>query len=611
MTVPGSMSLLIALFTAGLVASALLVPAAGRIARRLGWYATPTDDRWHSRPVPNVGGVGMLVALTAVVWLAGLLPSLRIVWLTVGLMFLVGFVDDLRPARPGTKLVFQVAIAALMLYVGPAVRITGAPVADWLLAMTWIVGITNAFNLLDNIDGLAAGVAAIAGACFVMVLRIDGGPSLAPVAEATAVLVGVAVGFLFHNFQPASIFMGDGGSHLLGSFLASATLLAAPDLHSPVVPVAVIPVVLLLIPILDTALVTLTRGLAGRSAFSGGRDHTSHRLVALGIGERHAVLVLYALTIAGGCVALALQTLPAGVAWGLGGAYVATLGFVGLYLGHIETRHERHLPAPALLPSELASRYRIYEVLLDALLVTGAYYLAFIARFREPEFSHFLPYFARSLPLVIGCQMLALWFEGKYRQVWRTLGPTELLGLLRASLLGVGVSVIAVLYLHRFEGFSQSMFAFDAVLAPSLIIGGRVALGALDEYLRQRRSRGRTALIYGAGRCGALAVRELLQNGELGLTPVGFVDDDASKRRMRVDGLRVLGTLDDLARILDTRGGRIAAVVVGIRDLSAGRFAQVCEICEARDVQVRRFRFALEDVDWRDRTPGVVRFPGA
>ncbi len=298
-------------FLAALASTVILVPLVGRIARTYGFYARPTYDRWNRRPVPNVGGIAMAVPLLFVLGISELLKPLEPIVAGATAMFVLGLIDDLRPFRPGTKLIGQMAVAALMLWLLPPVRITGIGLVDVALEFVWIVGITNAVNLLDNIDGLAAGVAGIAGAAFLSVLVLDGSVASMPLAAGMAAFVGVTAGFLFYNFHPASIFMGDGGSHLLGAFLAGATLAAIRCGHAADVGamVAAIPFVLLLIPIFDTAFVTLARRIAGRSAFLGGRDHTSHRLVALGIGERRAVVVLYALTALGGAVAFGLLTL--------------------------------------------------------------------------------------------------------------------------------------------------------------------------------------------------------------------------------------------------------------------------------------------------------------
>jgi UDP-GlcNAc:undecaprenyl-phosphate GlcNAc-1-phosphate transferase len=204
-------------------------------------------------------------------------------------------------------------------------------------------------------------------------------------------------------------------------------------------------------------------------------------------------------------------------------------------------------------------------------------------------------------------QLSAFALFGKYRQVWRVLGPTELWQLLKGVAAGSASAVVAVLYLYRFQGHSRSVFFFDAVLLAVFTVTARAGFGAVDDYLRKRQSRGRAALIYGAGSGGALAARELLQNADLGLRPIGFIDDDPSKQRLRLDGLRVRGTSGDLPRLLSTGG--ISAVVISVRNLPADMFDRACAVCDQYGVEVCRMRFTLEDVDWRDRTPGIVRFP--
>jgi UDP-GlcNAc:undecaprenyl-phosphate GlcNAc-1-phosphate transferase len=593
------------LFVISLVACAVAaasVPLCRRTAERSGLVAYPADDRWHRRAVPKLGGAAMLFGFLGSLPIGGEPAHVWPIAMLALLMFAVGLADDLRSMPPATKLILQTLVAAAFIYFTPAVRITGVPVGDTLIALFWIVGLTNAFNLLDNMDGLAAGTAGLAALALVLLLQPNGSGPAAALAGASAAFAGAMVGYLIYNFPPASIFMGDSGSHMMGGVLAGTTLLALAHINSSVVHVSLVPVILLLIPIVDTTFVTVARGLAGRSAFLGGRDHLSHRLVALGMGERGAVLLLYGLAAAGGAVALALTS--GDQAWGPAVAvlYVLVLAGVTLYLGQIEVSYADDRP----LAREIVYGRLACEAALDLLLIAGAYYLAFTLRFHNGEFQHFLPYFVKSLPIVMVCQIAGLWAVGKYRRLEQALSAVEVLTILRGILLGVGLSILAVLFLYRFEGFSRTVFGFDVLMLAILLVGARVAISLADEYLRARTSRGRNVLIYGAGRGGRLLARELLQNPDLELVPVGFLDDDPAKQRLRVEGIRVLGRMSDLPRIATALD--VSEVAIGIRDLTSERFLEIAALCDTNGLHLRRMRFSLEDVRVTpDRA--VLRFP--
>ncbi len=581
---------------AALALAAVLTPLVRALARRGGFLANPHNDRWHREPVPLLGGCAIALAFAIATTLSAPLAPLAPMLVATGLMFGLGALDDVLHFGATTKLVVQTIVAGIVVYLMPAAHITGIVVIDVLLSVVWLVGITNAFNLLDNIDGLSAGIAVVAGIFLLAALSASGST---PLSLAVAAFVGAALGFLIYNVRPATIFMGDGGSLFLGSFLGSAALLAAPELKAGLVPVAAIPLFILLIPIFDTAFVSVTRRLAGRSPMHGGRDHLSHRLVALGIDERRAVLALYMLAALGGVIALSLQHADVGYAAILIALYIILLAGIGIVLGHVEA-HAAHTDEPAErapqpLVSEVAYQNRWYEVLLDLALISIAYYAAFRFRFQGEQFAHFITYFAASFPLVLACQMAGLAIAGKYRQVWRSFGSPELIGIIKGVWMGVASSALVILYLpYRFEGFSRLVFAIDAVVLVFLLVGARVAITSTDEYLRRRRGAGRRILIYGAGAGGALLVRTLLEDRSHAVAPVGFVDDNLAKRRLRLEGLPVLGTFNDLAELVAKH--EIAEVLVSIKALDRTRLAEVAALCREHGVTIRSMRFALEEI---------------
>ncbi|NJL92290.1 MAG: undecaprenyl/decaprenyl-phosphate alpha-N-acetylglucosaminyl 1-phosphate transferase [Anaerolineae bacterium] len=267
-------------------------PVTRRLALRLDMVDRPSKRKIHQEPIPLLGGVaifgGFLLAMTlftpAAHWrefgavLAGCL------WLA-----LVGYLDDRNGMNPYLKLLAQVVAGLVLVAAGIQVRLFGFEPLNIALTLFWIVGITNALNLMDNMDGLAAGIAAIAAFTFFLLAASQ---ELLLVGRLAAALCGATLGFLRYNFNPASTFMGDTGSLVIGFVLAVLGIKLDFQSQSQVVTWA-IPLLVLGIPIFDTTLVTFTRLREGRSPFQGGKDHTSHRIASLGLSHRRTVVLLY------------------------------------------------------------------------------------------------------------------------------------------------------------------------------------------------------------------------------------------------------------------------------------------------------------------------------
>jgi UDP-GlcNAc:undecaprenyl-phosphate GlcNAc-1-phosphate transferase len=282
-------------FAAALAFALVLTPACRWLARAVGLLDRPNARKPHERPTPLLGGGAILGAFAAVVLMRrdargalwGILAGALIV-------FLLGLVDDRRGMHPWVKLGGQAVAAIVVINSGVRVTFLGDGPAGTAFTLFWIVGLTNAFNLLDNMDGLSAGVGSISAAAFaVLASRYVGlGWEQSPTAIAGAALAGACLGFLPYNLGGASIFMGDAGSMPLGLILAS--LAAFGSWRSPTLPTSLaIPVLILAYPIFDTALVTICRWRDGRPISQGGTDHSSHRLVNLGLRKTEAVILIY------------------------------------------------------------------------------------------------------------------------------------------------------------------------------------------------------------------------------------------------------------------------------------------------------------------------------
>ena len=315
--------------------------------------------------------------------------------------------------------------------------------------------------------------------------------------------------------------MGDGGSLFLGGSLAVLSLMGGRQTGTGVLSALAVPVFLLLIPIFDTTLVTFSRILSTRSASQGGRDHTSHRLVAMGFSESQAVLILWALAAAGGATAILGRYSHFSEALLLGPLLLIGLALLGIQLARVRVYDGEDFSlllgrAYTPLLVEVTYKRRMFEIVLDLILTTFCYYAAYMIRFdRESGLYHEL--FLQSLPIVIACQLLSFFVSGVYRGSWRYISLADLTTYAKAIALAVLSSVMVLVYVYRFEGYSRGVFVIDGMLLALLLVGSRLSFRVLGEAAGRHRL-GQAVLIYGAGDGGALLLRELRSNRRLRLS---------------------------------------------------------------------------------------------
>jgi UDP-GlcNAc:undecaprenyl-phosphate GlcNAc-1-phosphate transferase len=555
----------------------------------------PKEDRWHRAPTALLGGpaivLGSIVTFLVVLWPS--YSSTLQAWLAGALLIaLVGLFDDLRNLRPTTKLIAQIVAALLPLQAG--VSIPGVhPILSFWIALAWIVGITNAFNLLDNMDGLAAGIAAITSAFVVLHGSAGSSPG---VAIAAATVCGAAVGFLFYNYQPASIFMGDSGSLFLGYSLGTLSLL---DLRTrPLVSLSIIsiPVLVLAIPIFDTTLVTVLRLLNGRSPTQGGRDHSSHRLVSLGLSERRAVLVLYFLSTAAGATSLFVPYVRASTVTLVVLGATLVIYYFGAYLGKVNayqsdpaSLEEARSRGLYILDTFISHKQRIMDVLLDVVLIAVSYLSAYLLRYEGALSDLNLRLILRSLPFLLSLRLAAFFAFGLYRAVPGSFSIHDFLVIAKSVLLSSAVFVTGLVFFVRFEDYSRTVMLLDAILAGALIIFSRIALRSLDVILDGLGgSRGTKVLIVGAGALGEAAVQLLRADTSRRYQVVGFLDDSREKIGRRLHGLPILGTLSEAPLVLKEQ--EVGTLVIAISQLERAKRAHLEEACRNLSVEMREIQ---------------------
>jgi UDP-GlcNAc:undecaprenyl-phosphate GlcNAc-1-phosphate transferase len=564
------------------------------LAARLG--AAPRDDRWHQRTTPMLGGIGIFVGLLAGFWVAiaaDAAPASRELIAILGgcaILFVAGLLDDLFSLGPLPKLAAQLAAAGLV--IGNGLTISGLISNNFLagtVALVWLVGMTNAFNLLDNMDGLAATLAAIAAVFFAIdALTVHQNDAVLALALALAL---ACAGFLPFNLRPkrsAAVFMGDSGSQVLGFALAALGLTASWKVAGTTVATLLLPVLVLAVPILDTTLVTVVRLLDGRPVYQGGRDHTSHRLVYHGLSERRAVVLLAVISAALGATSLFYAVLD--------NAWVTLIGVLLTFallvqFASVLSDVER---APGLVEDRgwlrtfVANPRRLVESLVDFAVISASFAVAYYLRLQGGGSVYERHIFLVSLAVVLAVRYAAFIPFGLYRGVWRYAGARDAAAIVGAVVVSEVVAYLILDATQVWGAFPRSIFIIDALVCTVLVGASRFwerAFVRAVSALTGRSDRRRT-LIVGAGRGGRSLLRELRETR--GEQVVGFVDDDQRLARRRLQGVPVLGGLLEIEAILAKV--RPDTVLVTIPDAPRERLGLVIDACALAEVPCRFVR---------------------
>jgi UDP-GlcNAc:undecaprenyl-phosphate/decaprenyl-phosphate GlcNAc-1-phosphate transferase len=568
------------------------VPLAKCIARRYGVMANPGPDSRLQQPTAVLGGAAIIGAFLIALALAGSLPWSMLI--SSIMLAVVGLLDDLRPLRPGQKLAAEIAATLVVMFAGPRVAIVHDRLIDSALLVLWLVGTTNAYNLIDGLDGLAGGVGAVAAVAVAATALLHRNPAMAVPALA---LAAALCGFLLYNFHPASIFMGDTGALPIGLLLGVFALQAGGLSTNSRLTIYIFPVMVMLVPILDTAIVTATRLATGRPISKRGLDHSHHRLLSLGLPDKSVALVCWAIALLAAACAVGASIVPH--------AYlVVALPFVllppallALFMMDL-TFDSRppgiaygYVPRVARLFLHVGYRLRMVEASLDVLLIAAAYFGAFLIRLDFAVPPRLPDALVRSVPWVIVATYPAFLAAGVYRGIWRYVGLADAVRFANGAL-GAGV---LVLFFSLFApvSLSGSTALLFIILLFNLLVASRVSFRLLRKASALLAVPLTRVLIVGAGQLGATAGKNLESGQDRQLFLVGFVDDDLFKRGKLVAGAPVFGSLDELEWIYENTP--FSQILIAVENLQGQRLDLVWNFASRYNVAVRRFTLKAHD----------------
>ncbi|MGD9211138.1 MAG: glycosyl transferase [Desulfobacteraceae bacterium] len=545
----------------------MLTPLVRHIAIKNNWVAVPRSDRWHQKETALMGGIAIYISLIIPLFIASTpfassmevifgfnrdnLPPLALaVFFGSTWLFGLGLIDDFIGIKPQTKLIGQIVVALMMAFWGFRLTWFNSLTLDTFITIFWIVGITNAFNLLDNMDGLCTGIGGIC--CLFLTVLFMG--KMADAYQISLIMTGALFAFLVYNFNPASIFMGDCGSMLIGFVISLLSICYSQSVATnPLMSIAA-PILLLMVPVLDTTLVTFIRILSGRKASMGGRDHTSHRLVLIGMSEKRAALTLYGIGIVTGLSALFVSHSDTATSPSVIIPAFFSILLMGIYLAQIRVYPEKEFSLLrnngfSSLLYDLTYKRQVLIILMDFCLIAFSYYLSYRLRFDSKNFLVFFNTFLQSVPVVMACKLIVLYLAGTYKGFWDFISTNDTYQLVKASIMATLLSVVAVTFIYRFESFSKGVFVIDFFLTTCLLLAVRGSFRMFTDSVKRRTLEGEKVIIYGAGRGGELLLREILNNRALNVIPVGFIDDDPLKQGKKLQGYPVLGALEDLSHL--------------------------------------------------------------
>ncbi|WP_259225114.1 hypothetical protein [Salinibacter ruber] len=586
-------------------ATLLLTPAMIKAAYTFDWVDYPQADRWHATPTALMGGVAMYgagaLALLLLGPLAGVGTDVGLIGGGATLLFAVGMVDDLWGVGPTTKLAAQVGAAVLLMAAGHGFGPEWPLWASAPVTLVWVIGITNAVNLLDNMDGLAAGIGGIAAVALTAFAAAGGA---LPAALLGGTVGGAALGFLWFNAKPARIFMGDCGSLVLGYGVAALAVMGQGAVAAGPGVAVLVPICALAVPILDTTLVTVARTQAGRPVTNGGQDHTSHRLVTLGLSESAAVGILHGMGAAAGGVGLTALVVEPTLFYAACAFGTVALGVIGGSLGRLDVYRAARVggdgaPSVSTSPSSNAQagqgRWQTVAAYLvgDGLLIGGALAAAHaLVGSGGLAGGEGVPIVEGGL-LVGAIQLAVLYAMGLYQRLWRHAGTPGIARIVGTILLAQAATAGGLALVYGLGAVSAPLLMVDGLILTLGVLGSRLGLRGLQRGASLYRSRVAPAestsnvLLYGTGERGMLALRALRDAEETDRVPVGFVDPDPSKKNQVVQGLPVFGgagACADLCREHD-----IDEVIVAVGDAAADREQEVARQCAEVGVACRSF----------------------
>ncbi|WP_020404153.1 undecaprenyl-phosphate alpha-N-acetylglucosaminyl 1-phosphate transferase [Gracilimonas tropica] len=609
--------------------SLAITPWVIHFAKVIGATDKPDARKVHTVITPRLGGLAVFLSVAislpvmiflAPLHMAELIEHLRLTIVLSGslfLIFLLGFWDDLHPLKPGIKFGIQFLVAAVIYFAGFKIsnitnplggEMLNVEIIDFPLTLLWIVGITNAFNLIDGLDGLASGIATIACVSIYTVSAVTGEWATAMLA---LMMAGALVGFLRYNFNPAHIFLGDSGSLFIGFSLALMSIHSTTKITTGFA--LVFPLLVLVLPITDT-LVSMVRRLLGsilneqtnkkrasliqklHEMFMPDRSHIHHQLLSLGLSHRNTVLLLYGISafFAAGAFAVTLidsfqESLVIALIFGI----VLIYGIKKLKYHEISI-FNNGLIMP--IYERWVLKKSMYLRLFDLAFIMVSYLVSYWLLQRvEPVIEQPLFEKGQTFVIMISVQLSVFWLAGLYKENIRLIGIGSIIRVVSTIAYAVFATSLLLYYQTKLPLLHTLLFFFfDFYFLLTLTLGFRVAYQVLNFWFNREKKGRKNILIYGANETGALMLNHLNHSADSEFKVLGFLDDDSTLENKHFDGYPVWGAHWKLPKIV--KRYPVHSIFLCEDEIKAENLRRLSKIAEDHNIGVKRLNISLEEV---------------
>ncbi len=625
-------------FVAPLLIALAITPAVIWFATRIGALDQPNERKVHTAPTPRLGGIAIYISFCISILLtfyfeprqqviAALDPHAAVMLvLSLTLVLMLGVWDDLQPLKPGRKFLGQVIAASIVYLAGFRISSITHPFGpetlqlsflDYPATILWIVGITNAFNLIDGLDGLASGVALIVSLTIFTISYLKG---ITMSAMMALTIGGAVLGFLPYNFNRARIFLGDSGSLFLGFTLAILSIQSSTKGSTAFS--LIVPMLALGLPIMDTLLSMARRLLRSLVHDSGKREsfiqrfvvmflpdrgHIHHQLIARGFSHRTAVLVLYVVSCVFGLgafmVTVSNDPTTSGILIAIG---IAT--FIGV--SQLRYKEMAVLRNGVLLPlyEWPLMGSSLFQSFLDLAFVVISYTVAYKLTINTGISLRIDHPFIRTLTVLAGIQLSVFSLSGLYKSAYRQFGIADLIKIVKSATIALLISWVVLKVLPKsWSAFNLTLIVLQYYFILTLVTGARVSFHILNFLSRQEKKNGeRKVIIYGADMKGNSLLQQIINDDALHLDPVGFLDEDPLLEGKRLNGYPVFGGHWKFSRL--AREKKVHELIITDDGIHPEILKRLEKTSQETGVTIRFYRSRLEEMNPSSRPDSQESF---